>query len=104
MMKAERELINKEAFEIIDKLIAYIELLPTYTFINSKAYFDDGEKEIGYMAIYFDNYRKNEIRRIEVYSEYLQNNDMFENIEKNIKAHYRFEWEIIFYPSHGRGE
>jgi len=104
MMKAERELINKEAFEIIDKLIAYIELLPTYTSINSKAYFDDGEKEIGYMAIYFDNYRKNEIRSIVVCSEYLQSNDMFEIIEENIKAHHGFEWEIIFYPSHGRGE
>jgi hypothetical protein len=56
------------------------------------------------MAIYSDNYRKNEIRRIEVYSEYLQHNDMFENIEENIKAHHGFEWEIIFYPSHGRGE
>ena len=103
-MKAERELINKEAFEIIDKFLAYIELLPTYTSINSKAYFDDGEKEIGYMAIYFDNYRKNEIRSIVVCSEYLQYNDAFENIEKNIKAHYRFEWKIYFLPSHGRGE
>jgi len=104
MMKAERELINKEAFEIIDKFLAYIELLPTYTSINSKAYFDDGEKEIGYMTIFFDNYRKNEIRSIVVCSEYLQHNDVFENIEKNIKAHYGFKWKISFLPSHGRGE
>jgi len=104
MVKVETELINKEAFEIIDKFLAYIELLPTYTSINSKAYFDDGEKEIGYMTIFFDNYRKNEIRSIVVCSEYLQHNDVFENIEKNIKAHYGFEWEINFLPSQGRGE